>query len=616
MSASQPGGNGQHNPTPPAKPAADRAEPETMPPAEAPPSEGIAETPTIPPRPAASDQLVEGETMPPRAAAEEMASTDGGTAPVPIPGYEVLGELGRGGMGVVYRARQTKLNRLVALKMILSGGHAGEADLARFVTEAEAIARLQHPNIVQIHEVGDHGGLPFFSLEYCGGGSLDKKLAGTPMPPREAARLVETLARAMQAAHEKGVIHRDLKPANVLLAEDGTPKITDFGLAKKLDEAGQTASGAIMGTPSYMAPEQAGGKSNEIGPAADIYALGAILYECLTGRPPFKAANPLDTILQVVGDDPVPVRRLQPKVPADLEIICLKCLRKEPRKRYGSAAMLAEDLRRFQAGEPILGRPAGRVEPTAKWVKRHPAGAAALAVSVIAAFSFLVGGAVLVRTAGQMVQIANVDQNTLIMMRISWRHQADLVSVVSLLKDAEIGQRGYLLTGDEADLEPYLKAKKEMAPTLERIRRWPSYDPEWFSYMQDLERRVQARFDAMQVAIDLRREKGRGRDAALAAWKTNQGRDARDEIGHLIVEMSNGENKQYETRIAWANRWAADTSAAYNTIYYPTALGMLLALALLLSGVALLILRSVRRWRRRGIAENPAVAAPSAPASR
>src|SRR6202030_1192251 len=173
-------------------------------------------------------------------------------------GYEILSELGRGGMGVVYKARQTKLHRLVALKMILAGGHAGASDLARFQTEAEAIARLQQPNIVQVHEVGEHEGKPFFSLEFCGGGSLERKLNGTPLPAREAAALVETLARAMQAAHDHHIIHRDLKPANVLLLEDGTPKITDFGLAKKLDEAGQTQSGAIMGTPSYMAPEQAG----------------------------------------------------------------------------------------------------------------------------------------------------------------------------------------------------------------------------------------------------------------------------------------------------------------------------------------------------------------------
>ena len=265
-------------------------------------------------------------------------------------------------MGVVYKARQTKLDRVVALKMILSGGYAGEADLARFRTEAEAIARLQHPNIVQIYEVGEQNGLPFFSLEFCGGGSLEKELDGTPLPPKKAAALVETLARAMQAAHEQGVVHRDLKPANVLLAKDGTPKITDFGLAKKLDEVGQTASGAVMGTPSYMAPEQASGKSQEIGARTDVYALGAILYECLTGRPPFKAATPLDTIMQVVSDEPVPPRQLQSRTPRDLETICLKCLQKEPRKRYASAKALANDLHRYQAGEPIKARPVGRVE--------------------------------------------------------------------------------------------------------------------------------------------------------------------------------------------------------------------------------------------------------------
>ncbi len=291
-------------------------------------------------------------------------------------------------MGVVYKARQTKLGRVVALKMILSGAHAGEADLGRFRTEAEAIARLQHPNIVQVFEVGEHGGLPFFSLEFCPGGSLAQKLNGTPLPAREAAALVETLARAMQAAHEQHVIHRDLKPANVLLAEDGTPKITDFGLAKKLDEAGQTQSGAIVGTPSYMAPEQASGKSGAIGPACDVYALGAILYECLTGRPPFKAATALDTILQVMSDEPVPPRQLQSTTPRDLETICLKCLHKEPQQRYLTAEALAADLRRFQADEPIAARPRGRWERAWRWCRRNKAVAAAVGFAVL----FLVVG--------------------------------------------------------------------------------------------------------------------------------------------------------------------------------------------------------------------------------
>jgi eukaryotic-like serine/threonine-protein kinase len=308
--------------------------------------------------------------------------TGRGPASIVIPGYEVLGELGRGGMGVVYKARQVKANRLVALKMILAGSHASADELERFQVEAEAVARLRHPNIIQVFEVGEHEGKPFFSLEFCGGGSLETKLRGTPLPPTEAAGMVETLARAMQAAHDLQVIHRDLKPANVLLLEDGTPRVTDFGLAKKLDEAGRTASGAIMGTPSYMAPEQAGGKSKEIGPAADIYALGAILYDCLTGRPPFKAATAMDTVLQVISDDPVAPSRLAPRCPRDLETICLKCLRKEPGKRYPSAGALAEDLRRFQAGEPITARPVGRMERGWRWCKRNP-GVATLAVALV-----------------------------------------------------------------------------------------------------------------------------------------------------------------------------------------------------------------------------------------
>jgi WD40 repeat protein/serine/threonine protein kinase len=301
-----------------------------------------------------------------------------------VGGYEVLGELGRGGGGVVYQARQPGLNRVVALKVIRGGPHAGPDELARFRTEAEAVARLKHPNIVQIYEVGEHDGHPYFSLEFCPGGSLKERLAGTCLPPGEAARLVETLARAMDTAHVHRVIHRDLKPANVLLAEGGTPKISDFGLAKKLDEAGQTATGALIGTPSYMAPEQAAGKRKEIGPLADVYALGAILYECLTGRPPFKAATPYDTVLQVINEEPVPPTRLQPKVPRDLETICLKCLQKDPDQRYTTALNLADDLRRFLSREPITARPVGLHERFWRWCRRNPT-VAMLTMAVAAA---------------------------------------------------------------------------------------------------------------------------------------------------------------------------------------------------------------------------------------
>ncbi len=309
--------------------------------------------------------------------------------------YEVLGELGRGGMGVVYRARQRRLNRVVALKMILAGSHAGPEELSRFRREAAAIACLQHPNIVQVHESGEYQGKPFFSLEFIDGGSLDRKLNAAPLPPREAAALVETLARAMHAAHEQGIIHRDLKPANVLLTKDGTPKITDFGLAKKLDEAGLSLSGAVMGTPSYMAPEQASGQVRAIDARTDVYALGAVLYECLTGRPPFRAATAMDTLMQVLQNEPVPPGRLAARCPRELETICLKCLEKQQDKRYDTAVSLAEDLRRFQSGESIAARPAGTAERAVKWVKRRPLVSALLALIALLA----VGGAAGILTA-------------------------------------------------------------------------------------------------------------------------------------------------------------------------------------------------------------------------
>jgi hypothetical protein len=307
-----------------------------------------------------------------------------------IPGYEILAELGRGGMGIVYRARHLRLNRVVALKMVLSGGQATPEEHLRFMVEVEAIATVKHPGIVQVHDFGTHDGLPFLSLEFCAGGSLAGKLASSPLPPRKTAPLVEQVARAVQAAHDKGIVHRDLKPGNVLLDEQGQPRVTDFGLAKRTEiDDGLTRTGAIIGTPSYAAPEQAQGRK-DVGPAADVYALGAILYECLTGRPPFKAATTFDTLFQVVHDEPVPPRQLNPAVPRDLETICLKCLHKDPNRRYGSAAELAEELRRWQAGEPILARPVGSLGRMEKWVRRSPLLAGLGAVTVLA----LLGGTI------------------------------------------------------------------------------------------------------------------------------------------------------------------------------------------------------------------------------
>jgi WD40 repeat protein len=332
-----------------------------------------------------------------------------------IPGYEILGELGRGGMGVVYKARQTNLNRIVALKMILAGANADPGQLERFRAEAEAVARLQHPFIVQIYEIGEHDGCPYFSLEFVDGGTLAQKLTRAPQPPQLGAHLIRLLALAMHSAHQKGIIHRDLKPGNILLAVPteqvsgsdgfhaelqaafrlyGIPKITDFGLAKHLDVQSQTRTGAIIGTPSYMAPEQAEGRAHAIGPATDVYGLGAIFYEMLTGRPPFESDSSLTTIRQLLAQDPLRPSQLHLKVPRDLETICLKCLEKDPGRRYHSAEGLAEDLDRFLSNQPIEARPIGWWGRSIKWMRRHPTKTTAGIVAVLAVLTLLTMGLV------------------------------------------------------------------------------------------------------------------------------------------------------------------------------------------------------------------------------
>lgn len=325
-----------------------------------------------------------------------------------LPGYDLVRELGRGGMGVVYLARHRELKRLVALKMILTGFQSSRETKQRFQREAEAVARLQHPGIVQIHDVGEHAGRPYFALEYVEGSNLAIQLDGKPIAARQAAGLLEILAQTIHYAHQRGIVHRDLTPRNILLARSTSspgfrlseaetdrfdPKITDFGLAKKLDtDNSQTQTGVIVGTPSYMSPEQAHGRPHEIGPATDVHALGAILYELLTGRPPFLAATQLETVRQVIDCDPVAPTHLQPRIPRDVETICLKCLAKDPRKRYASALELADDLHRFLTNEPIHARPVAWRERMGKWVRRHPAATALLAVVALSLAILSMGG--------------------------------------------------------------------------------------------------------------------------------------------------------------------------------------------------------------------------------
>jgi WD40 repeat protein/tRNA A-37 threonylcarbamoyl transferase component Bud32 len=355
------------------------------------PAHAASETATIPPSPTGGlgAAPTESDLSPPALATARHFGD-----------YELLEEIARGGMGVVYKARQISLNRIVALKMILAGQLATDSDVQRFYAEARTAANLQHPNIVAIHEVGQHQGHHYFSMDFIEGPSLAALTREHPLGPAEAATYVRTVANAIDYAHERGVLHRDLKPANVLVDPSGQLRVTDFGLARRVQgEPGASATGAaltqtgqILGTPSYMPPEQASADRGRMGPASDVYSLGAVLYELVTGRPPFAGPTPLDTLLQVLSQEPVQLRQLQPKLPRNLETICLKCLQKEPRKRYPSASALAEDLRRFLAGEPIMARPVGTLERTLKWVKRRPVVACLLAALIVTICSLVIGG--------------------------------------------------------------------------------------------------------------------------------------------------------------------------------------------------------------------------------
>ena len=374
-------------------------DPPTLPPSSA----GNADDATLPPQPGSPEE----QTIPPKASANGNGATVGDQIRY-FGDYELVEEIARGGMGVVYRARQTNLNRIVALKMILAGQFAGQEDVQRFYTEAEAAAQLDHPGIVPIFEIGEHQGQHYFSMAYVQGESLGEKVADGPLRPLEAAAIVRSICTAMAYAHERGVIHRDLKPANILLDANGQPKVTDFGLAKKTSgDSGLTGTGQILGTPAYMPPEQASGSADDVGPLADVYSLGAILYCLVTGRPPFQAASPMDTLLQVLEQDPVSPRQLNRDVSKDLETICLKCLDKHPQRRYASAQDLADELQRLLEGSPIKARPVGRVTRLWRWRRRHPWKAATAAAMALVLFLLAIGGPTIAVRESQLRFVAD-----------------------------------------------------------------------------------------------------------------------------------------------------------------------------------------------------------------
>jgi WD40 repeat protein/serine/threonine protein kinase/Flp pilus assembly protein TadD len=448
--------------------------------------------------------------------------------PLQLSGYEILGELGRGGMGIVYKARQVGLNRLTAVKMVLAGGGAELDALVRFRAEAEAVAALHHPNIVQVYEVGEYRGSPYFSMEYVPGGTLRTRLRGGPAAPRESAELVATLARAVQYAHDRGIVHRDLKPANILLSgfgdqdsgsrEDGRrsvascpnpesripnpiPKIADFGLAKRIDDARltQTQTGRVLGTPSYMAPEQAAWKGNRAGPAVDTYALGAILYECLTGRPPFLGESFESTLNLILTQDPTPPRRLRQEVPRDLETVCLKCLEKDPHRRYASAGQLADDLDRFLAGKPVLARPVGTIGHGWRWCRRNPALAAVWGGFIAALVLGLVGVSWKWREAeAERKKVAFAEQKA----RDERDESRRLTAGMLLDKGIDRAEKGNVAEGLFWMLEA-LNAAPEDDHGLRRVARLNL--AAWGSQAHGLRLVIPGRFNCLAVAPDGRR---------------------------------------------------------------------------------------------------------------
>lgn len=431
--------------------------------------------------------------------------------------YELLEEIARGGMGIVYRARQRGLNRIVALKMILAGRLATDSEVRRFYSEAEAAASLNHAGIVQVYEVGQVGHQHFFSMEFIDGPSLSELIGFGPLEPARAATIMASASEAVAFAHRQGVVHRDIKPGNILLDTHGTPHLTDFGLAGRTEAQSDSGSGEPFGTVSYMPPEQAAGQTRQTGPRSDVYSLGATLYCLLAGHPPFRSAHTADTLLQVISVDPVPLRRLNPRIPRDLETICLKCLEKQPSRRYASADSLAADLRRFLNNEPILARPTGVLVRFSKWVQRNPA-LALLATILLAAIAALFASTLMYnqRLAAERELAVNSERRTL-----------ELLSLTENLV-ADIGQR--------RDAEAAVQLQRLMNfgrlyVTADRLTRMPGHQAAALRHQFQEEAQWLTEQDSPAVRDAIERVQ-----AALAAWDSGAApMELRQTVTHLLT---------------------------------------------------------------------------------
>jgi serine/threonine protein kinase len=500
-----------------------------------------------------------------------------------IDGFEILYRLGSGGMGVVYKARQTSLNRTVALKLIRAGQQADEEEVKRFHAEAEAAANLDHPGIVPVHEIGVQDGQYYFAMGFVDGPSLAEKGAENPLlPPRKAAAYIKTVAEAIQFAHSRGVIHRDLKPGNILIDSNGEPKVTDFGLAKRVEaDSSLTASGQVLGTPSYMPPEQAAGRIDEVRETADVYSLGATLYALLTGRPPFQSANQLDTLLQVLDQEPVAPRKLNAKIPLDLETVCLRCLEKEREHRYDSAQALAEELQRYLNGEPIKARPISTTERVLRWCRRNPRIAVTSAVAAVLGLVLMIGGPLAALVINHQKNVVSAEKNAANLARVAAENaeeeateQSELAMETVVVLGRAIQDLLHKVPGEDAKalrielLNTALSRLQHLSDkggstsilSATALRRKGDIYMEAGAFSKALEAYQQCR-DVVEASVDDPEYKEKYQRKPHLLWQNLARADDAIGTAHLALRHGDEALRHYQDALAVRRRWLARAQA-------------------------------------------------------